>query len=231
MTVDAIKLEVEGGVGLPPFLKLADDSGLKPLVLPPVFLERFKNALGTDEPQAATRSSLPPPPMSPGRFAAIAANLVSGIDKSGEKDDAEKAAVPHDAATALPASPAVAPAAPAAAPVPVHGDPSAANARNRELAEAAAAVVDTLVVRPALTRGDGEVTIRLKPTILGGSEIKLKARGKTVTVEVHPATPHVAVIVERSQAQLAQQLAERMPSFNFIVNVKSPASRRKNESE
>ena len=107
----------------------------------------------------------------------------------------------------------------AAASATVEIDPSAATARTSELTEAAAAVAETIRVTPSLVRGDGEVVIRLKPNVLDGSEIRLEARGSAVTIDIRPATAEVARAVEQAQAQFAQQLAERMPSFQFTVAV------------
>ena len=104
----------------------------------------------------------------------------------------------------------------------------AATARSHELVEAAVEVADTILVTPSLVRGDGEVKIRLKPTVLEGSEIRLEAKGNSITVEVSPATPDIARVVERSRAQFAQQLSERLPSFQFAVSISQrPVSDRK----
>jgi len=111
------------------------------------------------------------------------------------------------------------PAAPTAVSATIEIDPAAASARTSEISEAVNAVAETIRVTPALERGDGEVVVRLKPTVLDGSEIRLQAKGSAVTIEIHPATPEVARAVERSQAEFAQRLSERMPSFQFAVSV------------
>ena len=111
------------------------------------------------------------------------------------------------------------PAAPTAVSATIEIDPAAASARTSEISEAVNAVAETIRVTPALERGDGEVVVRLKPTVLDGSEIRLQAKGTAVTIEIHPATPEVARAVERSQAEFAQRLSERMPSFQFAVSV------------
>jgi len=114
---------------------------------------------------------------------------------------------------------AAGPAQVAAAPIAVEIDPAAATARTSELVDAAVAVADTILVTPALTHGDGEVTIHLKPTVLDGSEIRLEAKGTTISVAIAPATVEAARAVERSIVQFEQTLAERMPSFQFAVSV------------
>ena len=91
--------------------------------------------------------------------------------------------------------------------------------RTTQLVEAAEAVADTILVTPALVRGDGKVTIRLKPTVLDGSEINLEAKGTKITVSITPATEAAQQIVEQSKAQLAQTLAQRLPSFQFAVMI------------
>ena len=98
-------------------------------------------------------------------------------------------------------------------------DPAAATARTHELVEAASQVADTILVTPSLVHGEGEVTIRLRPTVLDGSEIRLEAKDSSITVTVTPATPSVAQAVEQSRVQFEQQLVERMPSFQFAVLV------------
>jgi len=154
---------------------------------------------------------------------------------------AAKSAAEQDEPVAKPEEPildvrnVLAQPAPAAAPVAEPGIDGrtefaqlAATARSHELVEAAAEVADTILVTPSLVRGDGEVKIRLKPTVLEGSEIRLEAKGNSITVEVSPATPDIARVVERSQAQFAQQLSERLPSFQFAVSISQrPVSDRK----
>ena len=128
---------------------------------------------------------------------------------------------------ALPSSFAATPAA-LSDMVAVAIDPAAATARTSELVDAAAVVADTILVTPSLVQGEGEVVIRLKPTVLDGSEIRLEAKGTSITIDINPATAETARLIERSQVQFAQQLSERLPSFQFAVNLTSrPALGRK----
>jgi len=118
--------------------------------------------------------------------------------------------------------------APAAVSSTIEIDPAAASARTSEMAEAANAVAETIRVTPGVARGDGEVVIRLKPTVLDGSEIRLEAKGTSIAVEIRPATPDAARAVERMQEEFAKTLSERIPSFQFSVSVASkPVSARK----
>jgi hypothetical protein len=115
--------------------------------------------------------------------------------------------------------------------VTIEINPEAASARTSELVEVASAIADTIRITPAIVRGDGEVAIHLKPTVLDGSEIHLEAKGSTITVAIAPATPSVAAIIEQSTAQLAERLVERMPSFQFAISIASlPNNVRKSTS-
>ena len=107
----------------------------------------------------------------------------------------------------------------AATPVTIEIDPSEASARTAQLVEVAEAVSDTILVTPALVRGEGKMTVRLKPTVLDGSEIHLEAKGTKITVTIAPATDAAQQIVEQSKAQLAQTLVQRLPSFQFAVMI------------
>ena len=116
------------------------------------------------------------------------------------------------------------------APVALEIDPAAATARTHELVEAASQVADTILVTPSLVHGEGEITIQLKPTVLDGSEIRLEAKGSSITVAVTPATQSVAQVIAQAQAQFEQTLVERLPSFQIAVTMAPPKSVRRNES-
>ena len=116
------------------------------------------------------------------------------------------------------------------APVAIEIDPAAATARTHELVEAASQVADTILVTPSLIHGEGEITIQLKPTILDGSEIRLEAKGSSITVAITPATPSAAQAIASAKVQFEQTLAERIPSFQIAVSVENlnlKTSRRK----
>jgi flagellar hook-length control protein FliK len=124
------------------------------------------------------------------------------------------------APVSAPVAPDVAPAAIADA-IAIEIDPAAATAKTRELVEAASQVADTILVTPSLVRGDGEITIRLKPTVLDGSEIRMEAKGSSISIHIVPATPSVAQTIEQAKAQFEQTLAERLPSFQIAVSVEN----------
>ena len=114
--------------------------------------------------------------------------------------------------------------------VTVEINPAAASARTEELVNVASAIADTIRITPSVAKGDGEVAIRLKPTVLDGSEIRLEAKSGTITVTITPSTPAAAATVAQSTAQLAERLAERMPSFQFAVDiVHIPSTTRKSK--
>ena len=128
----------------------------------------------------------------------------------------------------VPIAPDIAPVAVAEA-VSIEIDPATATARTHELVEAALQVADTILVTPSFVRGEGTITIQLKPTVLDGSEIRLEAKGTEIKVVVAPATHSIAQVVEQSKAQFEQTLAERIPTFQIAVSVEAVrfASRRK----
>ncbi len=112
--------------------------------------------------------------------------------------------------------------------VEVEIDPASATARTQELVDAAAVVADTILVTPSLVQGEGEVTIRLRPTVLDGSEIRLEAKGEAITVALTPATSEVQRLAEQSQTRFAAELSERIPSFQIavVVNPRQATSKR-----
>ena len=116
----------------------------------------------------------------------------------------------------------------AAGAVSLEIDPASASARTQELVDAAAAVADTILVTPSLVQGEGEVTIRLRPTVLDGSEIRLEAKGEAITVAITPASVEVQRLAEQSQARFTAELAERIPSFQIavVINPRQVTSRR-----
>ena len=196
---------------------------------------------GSDEPSPDGRTAFAHPERAELAQPEPKAKPVAAKSTKPAAEPAAKSAAEQDEPVAKPEEPildvrnVLAQPAPAAAPVAEPGIDGrtefaqlAATARSHELVEAAAEVADTILVTPSLVRGDGEVKIRLKPTVLEGSEIRLEAKGNSITVEVSPATPDIARVVERSQAQFAQQLSERLPSFQFAVSISQrPVSDRK----
>ena len=85
---------------------------------------------------------------------------------------------------------------------------------------AAQAVADAMLVSSGFVRGEGQLLVRLRPEVLGGSEIRLVATEGTLTVIVHPATQDVQTLVEANRTQFEQYLAEKVTSWRLAVTVK-----------
>jgi hypothetical protein len=91
----------------------------------------------------------------------------------------------------------------------------------QELIEVVKTVSEQIEVRPALVRGEEEVVIHLKPTMLDGSEIRMFAKDGVLTLEITPSTPTAEQLVARNVPQLERALAEHIPAFHgFTVAVK-----------
>ena len=80
-------------------------------------------------------------------------------------------------------------------------------------------VVSEISVTPALARGEGEILITLKPTVLDGSELKLTAKSGELTVSISPATVGSMQIVQQNLPRLETALAEHAPSFHHVAVV------------
>ena len=80
-------------------------------------------------------------------------------------------------------------------------------------------VVEQIVVTPALTHGDGNVRITLKPTVLDGSEISLTAKDGTLSVAVVPATPEAERLAAAALPRLETALAEHVSAFRHVAVV------------
>jgi hypothetical protein len=184
-----------------------DDTQLQSITTQHLIVEPADKASSAVAPKAHTDSLGPTAKSAPERH-----------DDNLEEVTAPQA-VDSSAVRAAAATPDTIQAATATSTVEI--DPSAASARTAEIAEAAKSVASAIISTPSLVRGDGEVVIRLKPNVLDGSEIKLEAKGKSITIEMHPATVEAAQAIERSRAQFVQQLTERMPTFQFTVAVTS----------
>jgi flagellar hook-length control protein FliK len=85
---------------------------------------------------------------------------------------------------------------------------------------AAQTVADAMLVSSGFVRGEGQLLVRLRPEVLGGSEIRLVATEGTLTVIVHPATQDVQALVEANRTQFEQYLAEKVTSWRLAVTVK-----------
>lgn len=183
----------------------------KPAEIPP-----DKSAAAPTEQPAPIASAKPEPENKPEIKSAFDAELESGHKPAVEPDDdpvAEKPVVLNAAVL-----PEVAVAAPSV-PQP-NSDMAVASARTVEIVaaveEIVAAVSEQIVVTPSLVKGEGEVVIKLKPTVLDGSELKISAKDNALSVVIAPSTPQVAQLTTAAIPQLERALAEHMPTFAFI---------------
>ena len=102
---------------------------------------------------------------------------------------------------------------------------AAASARTAEITETVkkivAVVTEQIEVVPSLVKGEETVIIHLKPEVLDGSEISMSAKDGVLSLEIAPATPQAAAVVEKGVAQLERALAEHVTVFqSFSVVVK-----------
>ena len=115
---------------------------------------------------------------------------------------------------------------------PIAEDPAVAPVRTASIVETVNAVSEAIVAEiaatPAIVRGEGEVRIKLRPTVLGGSEILLSARDGALSVEITPATPEAARMAAAALPRLEEALAAHAHSFNRVaVSLASQKERNK----
>ena len=151
-----------------------------------------------------------PKRQTPDTFAKVAAEV------SDDVDDVESA--PHIAA--LQPTHVVAGDASVMRDIIANADALAASARTSEIAATVSEIVEAvsaqIEVTPSLIKGEGEIVLRLKPTVLDGSEIKLTAKSGELSIVVAPATQHVAQVVSTNIPQLERALAEHLSAFSNI---------------
>ena len=96
----------------------------------------------------------------------------------------------------------------------------AATARTMAIADTVDKIVDAIVgqivVTPALTRGDGNVRIVLKPTVLDGSEISMTAKDGTLSVSIVPTTQEAERLASVALPRLETALAEHVSAFRHV---------------
>ena len=134
------------------------------------------------------------------------------------------AKTPDEQETVLQAVPVVAaPPEYLAASVPLREDGisvAAATARTEAIVETVNKMVEAVVgqisVTPSLVKGEGEVHMTLKPTVLDGSDITLTAKDGTLTVAITPATPEAAQSAAAALPRLEAALAEHVAAFHHV---------------
>ena len=109
----------------------------------------------------------------------------------------------------------------ASAPAPEAAVASAMTARTETISatidKIVEAVTEQIVVTPALTHGDCDVRIILKPTVLEGSEILMTAKDGALTVAIAPTTPEVEHLVAVALPRLETALAEHVSAFRHVA--------------
>ena len=85
---------------------------------------------------------------------------------------------------------------------------------------AAEAVADAILVSSGFANGEGSLIVRLRPEVLGGSEVWLVAKDGALTVFVNAATQDVQEMVETNRTRFEQHLAEKVHTWHISVAVK-----------
>ena len=118
------------------------------------------------------------------------------------------------------------------APAPLPIELSAAPVRQQEIAPAvpsdatrmfvavAEAVADAILVSSGFSNGEGSVIVRLRPEVLGGSEVRIIVKDGVLSVVLNAATEDVQEMVETNRAQFEQHLAEKVHSWRISVAVR-----------
>ncbi len=88
------------------------------------------------------------------------------------------------------------------------------------LVEVVESVCDAIMVSPGVLRGEGEIRIRLKPEVLDGTEIRLEAKGRTISVMFQPVTSEAQQILEQNIGQFEQHLAGRIHNYQIAVSIR-----------
>ena len=97
---------------------------------------------------------------------------------------------------------------------------AAATARTQVLVDVVESVCDAIMVSPGILRGQGEIRIQLKPDVLDGTEIRLEAKGRTMSVMFQPATSEAQQILEQNIGQFEQHLAGRIHNYQIAVSIR-----------
>ena len=140
--------------------------------------------------------------------------VVAPSDKLEEKAVAAAAHVVVAPPPAEPTAQQVVQASPEVAAV------SAASARTEAIVETVnqvvEAVVGQIVVTPGVERGECEIKITLKPTVLDGSEIAMSAKDGALTVHITPTTQEASAAAASALPRLEIALAEHAPAFRQV---------------
>ena len=227
-TTPAVPVPTPPQVPVPTPPQVSDTTPAVSVPTPPQVSDTIPRASDTGIPSRVSVPNTPGPGVQKVSVAAIAVPPPRTSDKDREKTDG--VGLVQAAPVALPAEMirTDVSSTPPAGAVTLEIDPASATARTQELVEAADAVAGAISVTPSLVKGEGEITIRLKPTVLDGSEIRIEAKGQTLTVSLNPASAEIQRLAEQSRANFASALAERIPSFQVSVFINPKSASRKN---
>ena len=78
------------------------------------------------------------------------------------------------------------------------------------------------------TKRKAEEAVRLAAERKESAEIRIEAKGQTLTVSLNPASAEIQRLAEQSRANFASALAERIPSFQVSVFINPKSASRKN---
>ena len=146
----------------------------------------------------------------------IPAKKLADAPKRPERDESQVVlqAAPSPVAVSLPETATV-------LPDTVQAVESVQSARTAAIVETVNEIVEIVVreieVSPTLVAGgDGEMTIRLKPAVLDGSEIKFVAKEGHLSLTIVPSTPQAAMAVAQAISQVEAALSAHAPAFQQV---------------
>ena len=87
------------------------------------------------------------------------------------------------------------------------------------LLQVADGVAEAVVMRPSLMWGEGEVSVRLSPDVLGGTEIRLRVSDGGLLVQLTPSAEVVTAQLQAAQPQLQAWLSERLAVYQQRIRV------------
>ena len=87
------------------------------------------------------------------------------------------------------------------------------------LLQVADGVAEAVVMCPSLMWGEGEVSVRLSPDVLGGTEIRLRVSDGGLLVQLTPSAEVVTAQLQAAQPQLQAWLSERLAVYQQRIRV------------
>jgi len=84
---------------------------------------------------------------------------------------------------------------------------------------AAAAVAEAMTVSTDAALGDGEIVVRLRTDVLGGSVVRVNVSGTQASVCFQPMTSEAERLLAAHVGALGAHLAQAVPAYHFRVQV------------